>query len=43
MTTVILLLFPPVSPMHKNAQRTIDWFEDFLVEYPIRVISVAIV
>ena len=49
---VILLHLHPVSLTHKNPQRqhvfrrmqrTIDRFEDFLVEYPVRVISVAVV
>ena len=26
-----------------HKKRTIDWFEDFVVEYPVGVISVAVV
>ena len=49
---VILLHLHPASLTHKNPQRqhvfrrmqrTIDRFEDFLVEHPVRVISVAVV
>ena len=31
------------TPPSRKTQKTIDRFEDFLVEYPVRVISVAIV
>ena len=52
LTAVILLPLRPASLTHKNpqrhkiirgTQRTIDRFEDsFLVEYPVGVISVAV-
>ena len=31
------------TPSSRKTQKTIDQFEDFLVEYPVRVISVAVV
>ena len=33
---------PPPNPSSRKTQKTIDRFEDFLVEYPVRVISVAV-
>ena len=33
----------PPTPSSRKTQKTIDRFEVFLVEYPVRVISVAVV
>ena len=54
MIPVILFPLSPASPKHKNPQRRTkvhgmrpvrrkDWSEDVFVEYPVRVISVAVV
>ena len=42
MTAVILLPQRPASLTHKNPQRSIDRSEEVFVEYPVRVISVAV-
>ena len=42
MTAVILLPQRPASLTHKNRQRSIDRSEEVFVEYPVRVISVAV-
>ena len=43
MTAVTLLPQRPASLTHKNPQRSIDRSEEVFVEYPVRVISVAVV